>query len=82
MTDATDRRCTTYHARIDEDGIVLGLARIRRPPGALYAEFYKPGLGWVEDHRAMDAIRNAQDYDFIAEDEAEWLVAEMEAGRA
>jgi hypothetical protein len=74
---------TTYHVlRDDEDGTVLALFRLRREPGELHTEAYRPGQGWVDDHRAVDVYRNGQDYDLVDEAEAEALAADMEAGRA
>ena len=74
---------TTHHVlRDDEDGTVLALFRLRREPGALHLEAYRPGEGWVDDDRAADVFHNGQDYDLIDEAEAEALAADMEAGRA
>jgi hypothetical protein len=72
---------TSYHAlRDDEDGTVLALFRLREEPGGLHTEAYRPGEGWVADHRAADVLRNGQDYDLLSEADAERLAAAMEAG--
>jgi len=72
---------STYHVlRDDEDGTVLALFRFREEPDGLYTEAYRPGQGWVADHRAADVMRNGQDYDLLTEAEAERLAAAMEQG--
>jgi hypothetical protein len=72
----------SYHVLWEEPGIVFGLVRIRLNPAGLYTEFYRPGQGWMEDARAIDAWFNGQDYEVVDEAEALRLAAAMEEGRA
>jgi hypothetical protein len=76
----------TYHVlRDDDSGTVLAMFRLRDEPGeppAFHLEAYRPGEGWVTDHRAADVFRNGQDYDLLDEAAAEELIARMEAGEA
>jgi hypothetical protein len=56
----------------------LGAFRLRRTPGELHTEAWRPGAGWVEDARAADVYRNGQDYELLTEAEADATVAELE----
>lgn len=75
----TDRE-VTYHARFDEESDeILVLFRLRSEAGGLHGERYEPGGGWVVDSYAFDVMRNGQDYDVVAEEEAIELAEQLDA---
>jgi copper chaperone CopZ len=74
----------TYHVRWDaaQPAKVFGLVRLRQTPSEFIREVYRPDRGWVQDHRAIDAGFDRQDYETVDETEALRLAAAMEESGA